>query len=256
MLTPNNLIEQYLPFIRSLCNTDAYSQSTAKDTLLNRETLLFSCSRYTMFYAPHNDYMEPNASIAIIGITPGWTQTQTAYETVIQLLSDNPSVSTDELTKEAKYKSRFAGSMRSNLIKMLDDLCLPDYLSIPDAGTLFRQDCRLLHTTSILKYPVFTGNSENYTNYSGSSPSILSDPYLKDFSANSLEKELAVMRDLKLIIPLGKAAETTILELMPEYSHILLRGLPHPSGLNAHRAAIFSQNKTSLESQIRHILGR
>lgn len=50
------------------------------------------------------------------------------------------------------------------------------------------------------------------------------------------------MPDLKLIIPLGKTVEDTFLTLYPEYEPLVLRGLPHPSGVNAHRRQIFATN--------------
>lgn len=34
-----------------------------------------------IYYAPHNETINQNAKVFIVGITPGWTQTNIAYKT-------------------------------------------------------------------------------------------------------------------------------------------------------------------------------
>jgi hypothetical protein len=53
---------------------------------------------------------------------PGWTQMEKAFITVIKVLHDGYSY--ESALKNAKSEARFAGSMSTNVIKMLDKLKL------------------------------------------------------------------------------------------------------------------------------------
>ena len=252
MLTPVNHIDEFLPVIKSSFLSAGTSIDLTKDNLLTLNLCLTDTDRYAMYYAPHNDDMNPDAVILIIGITPGFSQTRIAYQTLLDALQQDPHASAQTLCHLAKVRSRFAGTMRRNLTDMLDQLGLPAYLSIPDSASLFNEHDRLLGTTSLLKYPVFRKHNGQLINYGGSSPSMLGDPYLTSFIRNSFTSELAAMPDLKLIIPLGKAVETAFLTIYPEYQHLVLRGLPHPSGVNAHRGQIFTENRRALEMKLQN----
>ena len=53
--------------------------------------------------------------------------------------------------------------MRKNLIEMLDELNINEKLDLDSCSELFEEKDYLLHTTSIIPYPVFI-NNKNYTN--------------------------------------------------------------------------------------------
>ncbi len=95
-------------------------ESFDKSDILNKNFELFSNQNMKIYYAPHNEIVNEQAKIFIVGITPGWMQTQIAYQTAHNgLVSGLNYIS---IKKECKKNSRFAGSMRKNLIKMLDEL--------------------------------------------------------------------------------------------------------------------------------------
>lgn len=148
------------------------------------------------------------------------------------------------IKKECKRHSRFAGSMRKNLIEMLDDLNLNEKLHLNSCLELFGNKDELLHTTSMIPYPVFVNNK----NYTGSSPKILDSEILKYYLRNYFYKEVEKLPNA-LIIPLGKAVEE-VLELMISDNLIkreqCLLGFPHPSGANGHRKKQFEENKENL----------
>ena len=54
-----------------------------KEDILNEKFLLIKEKNMEIYYAPHNEIINENAKIFIIGITPGWTQTKIAYETAV-----------------------------------------------------------------------------------------------------------------------------------------------------------------------------
>jgi hypothetical protein len=149
MLTPVNHMDEFLPIIKSSFLSTGTSMTFTRDELLIPSLCLKDTDRYTMYYAPHNDDMNPKAVILIIGITPGFSQTRTAYQTLLKALQQDPEASPQRLCHLAKVRSRFAGPMRRNLTDMLDQLGLPAYLSISDSSSLFTENDDLLGTTSL-----------------------------------------------------------------------------------------------------------
>ena len=235
MLHPKCLFPQYRNAIKELNTID-------KASIQNNKFCLFSDTNSQIYYAPHNEYINENAKILIVGITPGWSQTQRAYQvaqtTILQGFTD------EQVCYQCKMESRFAGSMRKNLIAMLDELLLSEKLNIPSCVELFKLENTLLHTTSLIKYPFFYKGK----NYSGYAPSIGSSSVLRQCVETLFVEELNCLKDVRLIIPLGTAVEQILREshIMPQCN--VLWGFPHPSGLNAHRKDLFNQHYESMLS--------
>lgn len=229
------MFDKYCADIKRLSNFE-------KEDILNKKFELYNKNNMKIYYAPHNEIVNEKAKIFIVGITPGWTQTciayKTAYEGLIKKLDH------ETIKKECKRNSRFAGSMRKNLVEMLDELNLNKKLSIDSCIDLFENKDYLLHTTSMIPYPVFI-NDKNYT---GSNPKILDNEVLNSYLRKYFYKEVEKLPNA-LIIPLGKAVEE-ILELMISAKLIkkeqCLLGFPHPSGANGHRKIQFEENKEKL----------
>lgn len=213
-----------------------------KKDILSKKFELFRKNNMEIYYAPHNEIVNCNAKIFIVGITPGWTQTSIAYKTAHDGLVKK--LDYDLIKKECKRNSRFAGSMRKNLIEMLDELNLNEKLQIKSCLELFEEQDELLHTTSMIPYPVFINNK----NYTGFNPRILDNEVLKNYLRNYFYKEVEKLPNV-LIIPLGKAVEE-VLEVMINENLInreqCLLGFPHPSGANGHRKKQFEENKVRL----------
>ena len=192
-----------------------------------------------IIYAPHNEHINIFAKILVVGICPGWTQTQIAYKTASDGIKSGLEIS--EIQKQCKFNSRFAGSMRKNLIDMLDELSLNKYLNIQTCAQLFDEKCTLLHTTSIIPYPVFI-NGKNYT---GHAPDILKNKILTGYAEKYFYREAEHFKTA-LIIPLGKSVDEVLKDicikgiLKPE--NILFK-FPHTSGANGHRNRQFEENR-------------
>ncbi len=149
-----------------------------------------------------------------------------------------------QIKKQCKKNSRFAGSMRKNLIEMLDELKLNDRLNIDSCAELFGNIDYLLHTTSVIPYPVFINNK----NYTGFTPKIIDNKILYNYVKNYFYKEVNILSDV-LIIPLGKAVEEILVQMIKENlirKEQCLLGFPHPSGANGHRKKQFEENKDNL----------
>jgi hypothetical protein len=212
-----------------------------RSTLQSDTFRLYSDPQLSIYYAPF-DRVNTRARLAIVGVTPGWTQMEIGYRTARQGLLDGSD--DDAILAGAKRAASFAGSMRTNLVTMLDALGLPDVLGT-STRSLFDERDDLLHTTSAIRYPVFVDG----TNYTGHRPRPLDTSILAAFVEEWLRAELASV-GTALVIPLGDAVERC-LDLLVRQDQLprerCLLGIPHPSGANGHRARLFSERRGELQ---------
>jgi len=165
---------EFLPALKQL----TWQDSLEKNDLLTHSFMLEKENNLTMYYAPHNEYINPDAQVLIVGITPGWKQMKTAYTTVIDSLYSNETE--EQILKQAKIAASFSGQMRTHLVSMLDQCGLADALDIPTTGRLFTSQRFRLHTTSMIRYPVFYKEK----NYTGHVPAIHQSEMLKYYIDN------------------------------------------------------------------------
>ena len=202
-----------------------------KSTVTNKNFLIKREDNIEIYYAPF-DYINSKAKIMIVGITPGLQQMLQSFEAVNEGRS----------LKEVKDLSSFKGSMRTTLIKYLDALNINKKLKIKSCESLFNINSKYLHSTSLIKYPVF----DKGRNYSGSG--LLKKKILLDFLEEHFVKELKKL-DKTIIVPLGNTVSSTIDYLNNEFKLNLkcfLKGFPHPSGLNVRKDIQFKENKTRM----------
>lgn len=233
-------LHNFLPAIQSL-------QSFTKEDIMTNDFLLGQEGNLKMFYAPHNEFVNQQAKIVIVGITPGWQQTKMAFMQFTKSLATYSSI--EKCLYDAKMAARFSGAMRVNLIEMLDQCRIPSTLGISSSAHLFKNDNLSLHTTSIIKYPVFIKEK----NYTGHQPNALHSPLLKHYIYHAFPAEMGKIRQSALVIPLGRAVEKLIFKLIEEQklpNHHYVFGFPHPSGANGHRIRQFKQEKQQLRKTI------
>lgn len=206
-------------------------------TLPNEKLRLAQSGTIEVFYAPF-EYINPAARIVIVGITPGRTQMMNALREAKRQLDSGA----DHLSalSAAKKTGAFSGSMRPNLVAMLDCVGVNCWLGIDSCDALFGKAADLVQTTSVLSNPVFV-NGENYNG----TPNMIRHPLLKEQMVMHFGQ---VVRSLPnaLFIPLGdKVAEAMhyVADLKMLDRHHILDGLPHPSGANAERIAYFLGKK-------------
>ena len=206
-------------------------------SIKDKKFLLKKEKNLEIYYAPF-DFVNLKAKIVIVGITPGLQQMLQSYEVINQGKS----------LKEVKDLSSFKGSMRTGLIKYLDELEINTILKIKSCESLFNKDSKYLHTTSLVKYPVF----DKGKNYSGAN--ILKKKILIEFIEKNFLKELKTLKKA-IIIPLGNTVSSTIEYLNNKYDLKLacfLKGFPHPSGANARKNIQFKENKRNMKILLRN----
>lgn len=238
-------LNEYIDKIKSLPIKSKYT----KEEILTENFLIDKDGNLEIYYAPHNEYINQNAKVFIIGITPGFQQMSTALATARYGIEKDKSL--EEIQYECKVAGRFSGSLRKNIISMLDEIKLNETLGILSCDELFKDKDYLLHTTSLIPYSVFSKGN----NYTGHSPKLIKSDFLMKYVYENISYNIENLNEV-LIIPLGKAVEEVLDNLVNKNiikESQILRGFPHPSGANGHRLVQLSENK---ENMIRIIKDR
>lgn len=236
----------YEEVIKQLPIKDKYE----KNELLIDDLLIEESGNIEIYYAPHNEYLNSKAKIFIIGITPGFQQMSTAISMARKELELGTDI--EEIQYKCKVAGRFSGSLRKNIISMLDEIKLNEALNINSCSILFEEKDYLLHTVSLIPYPVFVKKQ----NYSGHTPKLLKSEFLMKYVHDNFIEELNKIENFKeiLLIPLGKAVEEILYKLSEEgiiCEKQILTGFPHPSGANVNRVIQLEENKENLIMQIK-----
>lgn len=226
-----DLISQFAAYINAN-GISSFSDQLPEELLLHREGDLET------FYAPF-EHINTEAKIVFCGITPGMQQAGIALNTVANELKGGATPAA--ALKTAKQQASFAGTMRTNLSKMLNHIGLNEVLGIQDCNSLFGEHAPLVHYTSALKNPVFYRGK----NYSGS-PSMVKTGALNWQLDKFLVKEIEQLDSDVFYIPLGPKV-TEVFDWLVDNGHVkekqVLSGLPHPSGANAERIKYFCGEK-------------
>jgi len=191
-----------------------------------------------MMYAPF-DHINRSAKIAIVGMTPGAHQAQQALLAAKAALLDGKSEA--QAAAIAKTHASFSGEpMRTNLIRMMDEVGIARALGLTSTASLWAGDSHLVHFTSALRYPVFVDGK----NWSGT-PDMVRTPKLREWLLTWTGAELKELQNC-LIVPLGPKVAAAMHHLaaagLIEAGRIM-DGMPHPSGANQERVACFLGDK-------------
>lgn len=236
-------LEEFIDKIKKLPIKNKYT----KEELLIEDFLIEKDNNIEIYYAPHNEYINPEAKIFIVGITPGFEQMSTAISTARKCLEENMDI--EKIKYECKRNGRFSGSLRKNIISMLDEVKLNEGLNIVSCSEIFENKDHLLHTISLIPYSVFVKGK----NYTGHTPKLIKSEFLMKYVYNNFLEDYSKLDDV-LIVPLGKAVEEVLDELVSKNiikEEQILRGFPHPSGANGHRLIQLEGNKECMISIIK-----
>ncbi|MGV3576322.1 MAG: hypothetical protein ACO1O4_14440 [Devosia sp.] len=228
----------------------AYNLSTAEKffpalaasgamNLVNSSALTYAQGgKVRVVYAPF-DHVASHAKLVVVGITPGAAQASAALAEARKHLAAGLPIT--EVLRRAKLIASFSGgAMRNNLVSMLDAIGVADLFSLSSTDALFTPGAEHVHFTSALRYPVFIDGQ----NYNGN-PDMIRTPILREIVEKHLAEEAALLPNA-VWLPLGPKPQAALLHLagagLLDRSRILA-GLPHPSGANAERVAVFLGQK-------------
>jgi hypothetical protein len=237
---PSTLLGDYAELIRALPSEPISAQR------LHEQFTLLDDGELRICFAPLGASV-PTAKVVIVGITPGFQQAQIAMSAAKRCISNGRTYA--ESLSEAEMQCAFAGSMRSNMCRMLDELGVATGLRIRSTAALFEEEHRsLCKSTSAIRYPVFV-RGENFT---GHSPDMLKTPVLRTILENVLVAELRE-HDRALIVPCGDSVTRVIRHLQSNglsADLFVLQGFPHASGANGHRRRQFAERRAALRAVV------
>ena len=195
------------------------------DKIIGRE------GKLVVYWIPHGE-VNRNARLVLVGLTPGRQQAEIALAAYQK--TQNAEI--------ALSKAAFAG-MRKRMCGWLDDIGVADWLDLKSTTELFETRGDLLHSTSLIAYPVFVGTDER--NYSGT-PRPMTSPLLRSMVEERLVPDLKSLPDA-LVVPMGVAVSESLRLLGIQ----ALYGFPHPSGANGHAPKQFAAESDAMRKMVR-----
>lgn len=235
--------QQFSDFAPHIAALPPGREFTPRD-LLTPTFRLAADGNLAIYYAPF-DYVNTNAKIILLGITPGFTQLEIGYREARDGL--HAGLPHPEILQRVKRQASFGGTMRNNLVSMLDGIGIAHALGLPTTASLFGKQQHLLHSTSVIKDSVFVSDK----NYTGHTPRLIKTSLFRSYFSTLFE-ELESIPDA-LIIPLGDAVNDFLLPYVKEearYPNQYLLDFPHPSGGNGHRVKHFLQRQPTLRRHV------
>ena len=224
--------ERFAPVIRSLSAGELDGAPS-----LGTKLRIAQDGNIEVCYAPF-EFINPQARVVIVGITPGRTQMLNALKEARRQL--DLGAETTKTLLAAKQTGAFSGSMRPNLVGLLDCIGVNRWLGIRTCDELFGTASHLLQTASVLRNPVFVSGE----NYNGT-PNMTKHPLLREQLMSHFGADIKAL-PRAVFVPLGDKVSEALHFLANQgiLAHErILDGLPHPSGANAERIAYFLGKK-------------
>jgi hypothetical protein len=177
-----------------------------------------------ILWAPF-DYINRDAKLVIVGVTPGPNQALRSYQAVRLAVARGAEPQT-EIAK-IKVDSSFRGDViESNLKSLLEHSGLAERAGIQDIDDLWAGEAHKVHFTSTIRYPTFIGD-KLFNNQIDS----LRHPVLRRYVETYLSEELAAVPLDAVIVALGQKG-SRIVRHAARVSGIAsgrVEALPHPS---------------------------
>lgn len=184
----------------------------------------------SIYYAPF-EHLNPKARVVIVGITPGPTQMGNAIRAARTSLGAGKSES--ESLVAAKKIGAFSGEVfRNNLVRQLDHWGLHQWLRIDSTARLFDSASDLVHTTSLLRFPVFV----NGRKYEGR-PNMMRQQLLRRYVLDYFAEETRILGDATFV-GLGSKVWQVLSQLAKEGTidpSRVMNGVLHASPENTYR---------------------
>lgn len=202
--------------------------------------LIAKRDKFQIYYAPF-EYVNPDARIVLVGITPGPTQMLNANKVARSALLRGRAA--EDAMQQAKLTASFSGEpMRGNLIKQLDHWGVPQWLGVDSAASLFGAHTKLIQSTSLLRFPTFVEGKD----YAGS-PDMTRNSFLKGFLYDYFVEEIRQLPNA-IFFGLGPKVHTVLAWLVREgaiNAEQVASGMLHPSGNNTYRISyLISDRRT------------
>ena len=204
--------------------------------------------KYELFYVPFEN-INHDARLVLVGITPGPTQIEMAYDRVQKLL--RLGMVHEQILADVKKIAAFGGPrMRPNLVKMLNHFGFGAFLGISDINSLWEENAYLLHATSVIPHAAFS----NKKPFCGSFAEIMRSSLLKECFLDSFVESLSQINDEALYVALGPTPRAA-LEWCVENGHLnrgqVMGEFAHPSAAGGSRVPYYLREKSRASLTLR-----
>ena len=171
------------------------------------------------------DYVNAKAEVVIVGITPGNSQQKGSREGM------SP--------REIKRKYAFAGTLRKNMVRMLDYIGLNSLLRIDTCASLWEQDFDRVEMTSLLKDATYVVGQRGKTMFKDTEI-IAKSKELSEKYENGFVRDCEQYKQAKLFVACGQGVYDELMKLK-ERGVIAapVVAIAHPSGNNGVRVLYY-----------------
>ena len=173
------------------------------------------------------DYVNPKAEVVIVGITPGNSQLKGGREGM------SP--------REIKRKYAFAGTLRENLVKMLDYIGVNSLMGINSCSSLWEEDFNRVEMTSLLKDATYIIGKSGKTMFKDTEMIAKSEKLTKQLE-NGFVKDCQQYKKAKLFVACGQGVYDELMKLKERgVITASVVAIAHPSGNNAIRVKYYME---------------
>ena len=178
-----------------------------------------------ILWAPF-DYVNRDARLVVIGVTPGPNQARRGYKAVqiAAAAGENPQAELESIKSSSSFRGEV---MESNLKSLLEHSGLAERAGIEDIDSLWTKEASKVHFTSTIRYPTFI-DGRMFNNQIDS----LHHPELRKYVETYLAEELANVPTDAEIVALGRKGPRIVRHAADAAGVDPKRvvALPHPSG--------------------------
>lgn len=179
-----------------------------------------------IFELTYFGYQNTKAKVVIVGITPGNSQLKGIREGLD--------------LREIKRKNAFAGSMRPNLINMLDYVGINKLLGIESCRSLWEEDFDKVDMTSLLKEATYELKKDGCKTMFKDVKKIAKSEKLTTMLKEGFMKDCSKYENIVLYVACGPGVYNTLKELQAKGKIVgVVIGIAHPSGANLGRVLCY-----------------
>lgn len=176
------------------------------------------------------DYVNPEAEVVIVGITPGNSQLKGEREGLDK--------------REIKRQNAFAGNMRPNLVKMLDYVGVNTLLSIESCRSLWDENFDKVEMTSLLKEATYEIKKDGTKEMFKHAWKIAKSEKLTKMLNNGFVKDCSLYGKARLYVACGPGVYEVLCELKEKgVISAPIICIAHPSGGNMGRICCYLGTK-------------
>ena len=171
------------------------------------------------------DYVNPEAEVVLVGITPGNSQQKGSREGM------SP--------REIKQKYAFAGTLRTNMVRMLDYIGVNTMMGICSCTSLWKEDFDRVEMTSLLKDATYIKGKNGRTMFKDTEMIAKSKELTGKFE-NGFVKDCQQYKKARLFVACGQGVYVELKKLKERgVIKVPVVAIAHPSGNNSIRVLYY-----------------